>query len=180
MQKSPIEISFLWSRDEPADFRDFLLHCQLIELEGLNVRDALESAIKTRDDQRKRATEQKSRIIEPGDTLAIYIEGILPYSAPDRMVDPPLVQAGKNSPVWGYPVTVDAKGQIVLPLIGNVPLDGVEIASAVKQIHQQYGDKNILPGERENVISLSMLRKSGQGLEIRMLSGAKDKDASTP
>ncbi len=157
-----------------------MLHCQLIELEGRSVRDELEAAIKKRDIQRKRDAEQKSRIVKPGDTLAIYIEGILPYSGPDQMVDPPLVQAGNNAPVWGFPVTVDAQGKVVLPLIGGIALGGVEVTVAVKQIRQLYVAKNILSADREVVISLSMLRKSNDKLEIRMLTKGQGKEPSTP
>lgn len=74
--------------------------------------------------------------MQSGDALAICIEAVLPMDKQPL----PIMQAGKKSPVVGFPVPVHLSGEIVLPLIGRLKVVGMDVMEVQKLIR-----KPILP-----------------------------------
>ncbi|MEO8270642.1 MAG: polysaccharide biosynthesis/export family protein, partial [Aureliella sp.] len=69
---------------------------------------------------RQEQAEARLRFVHAGDTLAIYIPTLLPAEGSS----PPVLQAGKSPPVTGYPVPVNERGEITLPQLGLLSVEG--------------------------------------------------------
>ncbi|GAB5404994.1 MAG: hypothetical protein Aurels2KO_32250 [Aureliella sp.] len=107
------------------------------------------------------ARARKARTAEVGDTLAIYIQDLLPMPG----LPLPVMQAGTNDPVVGFPIPVNSSGQIVLPVIKPIKVVGKELAEIRKLIAAAYN--GVL---EEPTITVDMLSKSGNRQELRSLS----------
>lgn len=116
----------------------------------------------------KRAAKAKAlaRITaQSGDTLAIYIEGILPVEGSPI----PVMQAGTADPVIGYPIPVSSSGIIVVPLLSPLKVRGMQLDAIQKLITKSYEDQDIFaPGK--STITVDMLSKAGAKQELRSLS----------
>src|SRR5262249_49656466 len=73
----------------------------------------------------------KEYILEKGDTLGIYIEGVIgaaetppPVNIPDLAELPPSI---------GYPFPVRGDGTISLPYVGSIPVSGLTVEAAEKK-----------------------------------------------
>lgn len=87
--------------------------------------------------------------IQPGDILAVYIEGILPYNAPgNELTPPPITTLQSGVIVTGYPLPVAQDGSIALPLIDPVKVDGMTIREAEAAVREVYIKKDILRPEK--------------------------------
>jgi len=96
-------------------------------------------------------------VVAPGDVLAVYIPGVLPYQTPkDPAVPPPVNRIG-NQLVTGYPISVSMEGTLPLPLIGEVQIGGLRLEDAKRLITRTYIDKEILRSDRATVI-ITMIR----------------------
>ena len=84
----------------------------------------------------------KLREVKAGDTLAIYIPGILGEqgAAPPTWSDP----SGKFPPVIGFPVPVREDGTISLPLIGATNVGGKTLADVELILTETYRARKIL------------------------------------
>lgn len=79
--------------------------------------------------------------IAAGDVLAVYIDGVLDGGGAEKL----LIQT-KNGPVIGYPINVNERGEIKLPLIENLLVAG-KTASELEDMLQvafKSGDEPIL------------------------------------
>ncbi|HUQ70966.1 MAG TPA: polysaccharide biosynthesis/export family protein [Planctomycetaceae bacterium] len=85
-------------------------------------------------------------LVDSGDLLSIYIEGVLP-----RREEQPQVYFPQNSdvpPTVGYPIPVREDGTISLPLVGIIPVRGQSVMQVEDAIRRAYTvDKQFLqPG----------------------------------
>lgn len=87
-------------------------------------------------------------LLDEGDILGIYIEGILPYNPPDRPPEPPPVNFpevdSQLDPSLGYPVAVINDGTIQLPLLAPIKVKGLTVDQARELIRKYYLDAKIL------------------------------------
>jgi len=100
----------------------------------------------------------------PGDTLAIYIENNLP----SRGSPVPVMQAGTNNPVIGYPIPVSSSGEIILPELAPIQVASMQLTDIQKLIIQLYGE--IVSEPLVANASVDMLAKAGDVQELRSLS----------
>ena len=92
-------------------------------------------------------------VLAAGDTLGIYIEGVLGSAE-----TPPPVNVSESSdtpPSIGYPFPIRGDGTISLPYVQPVKVAGLTIEGAEKAVVQAYLDKAILrPEDRRILVSL--------------------------
>ncbi len=104
---------------------------------------------------------RQARLIQPGDTLAVYIPMVLPQSG-----DPPIIQAGTRTPAIGYPVIVSNAGNIDLPLLGTIETKEIDLDELKKRIVERIAQsqyfKNVPSG-----ITVQFLLRRGEQLELR-------------
>ena len=99
--------------------------------------------------------------LETGDTLGIYIEGILgseeippPVNIPDSNEQPPSI---------GYPFPIREDGTVSLPYVGNVAVakpaleESITIEEAEEKVAEAYSEKEILRVEDKRII-VSLMR----------------------
>lgn len=87
----------------------------------------------------------------PRDILGIYIEGVLgraddapPVHFPDRANIPPAI---------GFPIPVREDGTLPLPLVAPIPVAGLTLAEAEREIRRAYVvDRKILQPGRDRII----------------------------
>lgn len=94
-------------------------------------------------------------ILEAGDTLGVYVEGILgeaeappPVNLPDSPELPPSI---------GYPFPIRDDGTISLPYVGSVVVKGMTIEEAEKAVVDAYLKQEILRPEDQRIL-VSLLR----------------------
>jgi protein involved in polysaccharide export with SLBB domain len=98
-------------------------------------------------------------LLDQGDILGVYIEGVLPFNAPDQPPEPPPVNypdaASLLDPSIGYPTPVQEDGTIFLPLIEPVQIRGLTLEQAREKIKQAYIEARILtPGRAQPVVNV--------------------------
>ena len=97
-----------------------------------------------------RLTQEPPReyLLEKGDILGVYIERILPPSAPDQVPQLPPVnfpdQDSKLPPSLGYPIPVVEDGTISLPLIKPLNVSGMTVQQVRELIRRAYFDAKML------------------------------------
>lgn len=100
-------------------------------------------------------------LLEPGDTLGIYIEGILgseetppPVNVPDSTEEPPSI---------GYPFPIRQDGTISLPYVGSIKVakpalkESITIEEAEERVVEAYREKEILRVEDKRIL-VSLMR----------------------
>ncbi|TWU25780.1 Polysaccharide biosynthesis/export protein [Bythopirellula polymerisocia] len=98
----------------------------------------------------------KVYLLEPGDTLGIYIEGILgseetppPVNIPDSTEEPPSI---------GYPFPIRQDGTISLPYVGSIKVakpaleHSITIEEAEERVVEAYREKDILRVEDKRIL----------------------------
>ena len=111
--------------------------------------------------------------LDVGDTLGIYVEGIIG----DASTPPPvnLPSTPEEPPAIGFPFPVRAGGDVSLPLIEPVKVVGLTIEQAERAVIKQYRDAAIFRAEEANPrIIVTLLRPR----TIRVL--VVREDGSTP
>jgi protein involved in polysaccharide export with SLBB domain len=106
-----------------------------------------------------------------GDVLGIYVEGYLG----DRNLPLPLhvgphvrVREQYNlAPAAGYPVPVQADGNIALPAVGAVPVRGLTVVEAREAVRNAYLKKNLVRPETERVLLTLLYPRQTQVLVFR-------------
>jgi protein involved in polysaccharide export with SLBB domain len=87
-------------------------------------------------------------LLDAGDVLGVYIEGILPYSSADKPPEPPPVNfPGENStldPSIGFPIAVQENGTIALPSIAPIKVKGLNIEQVTNLIRKAYLEAKIV------------------------------------
>ncbi len=91
-----------------------------------------------------RLTQEPPRqyLIDKGDILGIYIEGVLPYTATDKPPEPPPVnfpnEKSTLDPSLGFPIVVQENGTIALPSIAPIKVKGMTIEQVTDLIREAY------------------------------------------
>ena len=98
-------------------------------------------------------------LVDSGDVLAIYIEGVL-----GNREQPPINQPLDNTrpPTLGYPLTVRDDGTLSLPLINPIPVRGRSISQIEELIRFAYTQERRLlqPGRDRILLTLHQQRVS--------------------
>ena len=86
-------------------------------------------------------------LVDKGDVLAIYIEGVLPYTDSDKPPTPPPVNMPSEKstldPSIGFPIVVQENGTIALPSIEPVKIKGLTLEQVTDSIRKAYLDARI-------------------------------------
>ena len=115
-----------------------------------------------------RQTPPEQYVLDKGDILGIYIQGI----TGDKDVPPPVnFPSGRDEdldPGLGYPVPVRDDGYISLPLVTPIRVTGLTLSQAERKIVGAYTkDKKILLEGNEKIIVTLMKRRTYNVLVIR-------------
>lgn len=96
-------------------------------------------------------------LLDKGDILGVYIEGILPFTPPNQPPAlPPVNFPDADStlpPSMGYPVTVQEEGTISLPLIRPLKVKGMAVEQVRELIRQEYLKAKILREDENRVLT---------------------------
>lgn len=96
-------------------------------------------------------------LLDGGDILGVYIEGVLPFNNPDQPPPPPPVNfPAENSlqpPSLGYPIAVQEDGAIALPLIKPLKVKGLTVEQVRELIRKSYLDSKILNEGNSRVLT---------------------------
>lgn len=101
-------------------------------------------------------------LLDEGDILGVYIEGVLPFSSPQSIpAAPPINFPGDAStlpPSIGFPIAIQADGLISLPLLESFSIRGLTIEQAKQKIRELYLENDILPSKKTMPI-VSLIRE---------------------
>jgi len=123
--------------------------------------------LKRPDKVKRENAEARLRFVHAGDTLAVYIPNFLPVDGSS----PPVLQAGKSPPVTGYPVPVNTQGEITVPGLEPLPVEGKDLKE-VRELLVQALAKLVRPDEfMIRGITVQFLMHAGEEVEIRNVSG---------
>jgi Polysaccharide biosynthesis/export protein len=107
--------------------------------------------------------EPRSYILDHGDILGIAIDGILPFSEPEKVPQMPPVHfpdaRSTLPPSTGFPITVLEDGTISLPLIKPISVKGLTVDQARDKIRQSYIDAKVVRQEKEITPVVTLMRK---------------------
>ena len=96
-------------------------------------------------------------LLDGGDILGVYVEGVLPFVQPDEPPEPPPVnfpeQDSTLPPSIGYPIAVQEDGTIALPLIRPLNVKGMTVEQVREVIRNAYVDSDILPETNGKVVT---------------------------
>ncbi len=96
-----------------------------------------------------RLAQEPSRqyLLDKGDILGIYIEGVLPYTPTDKPPEPPPVNFPKEDstldPSVGFPIVVQESGTISLPSIEPIKVKGMTVEQVTELIRKKYLEEKI-------------------------------------
>ena len=105
-------------------------------------------------------------ILDSGDTLGIYVQGI----TGDKETPPPVhfPEDEGMQPALGYPVPIRDDGMISLPLINPIKVAGLTLGQAEARIRDAYTqDKQILLKGNDKIIVTLMRRRTYNILVVR-------------
>jgi protein involved in polysaccharide export with SLBB domain len=90
---------------------------------------------------------KRQYLLDKGDILGVYIEGVLPYTPTDKPPEPPPVnfppQGSDQDPSVGFPIVVQESGTISLPSIEPIKVKGMTVEQVTELIRKAYLDANI-------------------------------------
>jgi len=150
-------------------------------LHGLPVRYLPEELKSTSRSEKKtidlsllRQTPQADHLIDSGDVLAIYIEGVLGRREEIPPVFVPARDDTMGAPSLGYPIPVRSDGTISLPLNEPIRVRGMTIQQAEHTIREAYvNEKEILKPGRERIFVSLQRPRSYRVLVIRQEAGGE-------
>lgn len=98
--------------------------------------------------------------VGPGDTLAIFVYGVLPpsvdetpvlsqYQTLNQRYYPP--SGSIVNPSTGLPMTIAADGTLEMPLVGRLPVTGMTVQEVSDKIKEVYKDLAVIAAGRERV-----------------------------
>jgi len=116
-------------------------------------------------------------LLDDGDILGVYIEGVLPFVPPDRPPEPPPVNfpdaTSQLDPSLGYPIAVINDGTIQLPNLEPIKVRGLTIDQTRDLIRKYYLDSEILKdSEKLQPIVTLMKERTYNVIVIRQDMGA--------
>jgi hypothetical protein len=96
-------------------------------------------------------------LLDGGDILGIYVEGILPFTPLDQPPElPPVNFPDKDSvlpPSLGYPLAIQEDGTISLPLVRPIEVKGLTVEQVQEKIRRAYLDAKILKEDGSRVLT---------------------------
>jgi hypothetical protein len=104
-------------------------------------------------------------LVDEGDVLGVYVEGILPYSVPGEPPQLPPVnfpdQTSDLQPSMGFPITVLPDGSLRLPDLRPVDVRGLTISQVADKIRKEYLDADVLRDTEGKQVSpiVTLIRK---------------------
>lgn len=102
----------------------------------------------------------EDHLIGAGDTLAIYVFGVLPPSTEETVIlqrSQPVNQryypphGSSVGPTTGVPVSVNADGTVDLPLLDAVDIKGLTLSQATRKLKDLYTEEGLIKEGRERV-----------------------------
>jgi len=127
-----------------------------------------------------RLTQEPPRqyLIDKGDILGIYIEGVLPYTATDKPPEPPPVnfpnEKSTLDPSLGFPIVVQENGTIALPSIAPIKVRGMTIEQVTDLIRNAYLEARIFTNaERLRPIVTMMKERQYNVVVVRQDVGSQ-------
>jgi protein involved in polysaccharide export with SLBB domain len=102
----------------------------------------------------------RQHLVDKGDILGIYIEGVLPYTDTDKPPEPPPVNFPKDDstldPSIGFPIVVQENGTISLPSIAPLKVKGMTVDQVTEVIRKGYLDEKIFtnPSRLRPIVTL--------------------------
>ncbi len=134
-----------------------------------------------------RLSQEKPReyLLDGGDILGVYIEGILPFTPPNQPPTlPPVNFPDADStlpPSMGYPVTVQENGTIFLPLIKPLEVKGLSVEQVSARIRQAYLEAEILKEDAKRVLTpiVTLLEKRTINVVVVRQDIGGDRGANT-
>ncbi len=120
-----------------------------------------------------RQTPPPRYLLDSGDVLAIYIEGVLG----DRRQVPPVhfPQNQQTPPSFGFPIPVRDDGTISLPMSQPIDVRGMTVGQVEQAIRKRLTvDKNVLKPGRERILVSLQRPRSYRVLVIRQEAGASN------
>lgn len=112
--------------------------------------------------------------IAAGDVLAVYIDGVLDGGGAEK----PLIQT-KNGPVIGYPINVNERGEIKLPLIENLSVAGKTASELEDMLQVAFKSGNVPILNDGAFITVSFVRSRFRTNETNATTGS-DSTTSEP
>jgi hypothetical protein len=99
-------------------------------------------------------------LVGPRDVLGIHIQNMLgaEADAPPITVVPAANDQHVVQPTVGHPITVQANGEIALPLIPPLKVQGMTIPEVASAIHKAYAKDRQLLQEGQDRISVNLVR----------------------
>ena len=117
----------------------------------------------------------------PGDILGVYVDGILPYSAPNSAPEPPPVNfPGAQSalpPSIGYPIAVQDDGTLSLPLLEPISVEGLTLDQVRDAIRDAYIKEEILRPDKARPI-VTIIRERTFNVVVIREDSAQAADAN--
>lgn len=118
-------------------------------------------------------------IIGPKDVLGVFIDGVLPMTAPNQPpADPPVYFPSQIDPVGigltpalGFPIEVERNGTLVLPLVDPISVDGMTIREAYAAIRKAYLDAGVLEEGTERIFLNVMQPRQSRVFVVRQELG---------
>lgn len=103
-----------------------------------------------------RQTPPSTHLVDSGDVLGIYIEGVLGDRKQPQPVNIPL--GADVPPSFGFPIPVRDDGTISLPLVGSIAVRGKTIAEVEDLLKQAYTVKKAFLNAENDRILVSLQR----------------------
>lgn len=119
-----------------------------------------------------RLTQEPPRqyLMDSGDILGVYIEGVLPYTPADRPPEPPPVNfPDKDSqldPSLGYPIVVQENGTIALPSIEPIKVRGMTVEQVSELIRKAYLDARVFTNAEKLHPIVTMLKERSYNIVV--------------
>lgn len=109
--------------------------------------------------------------IGPGDILGVYIEGVLPFNAPNAPPQPPPINFPDAQsvlpPSIGYPIPVQEDGTLSLPLLEPLEVENLTLEQVRDAIRDAYIDNDILRPEKARPIVTVIRERTYDVIVIR-------------
>ncbi|MCA9264853.1 MAG: polysaccharide biosynthesis/export family protein [Planctomycetales bacterium] len=107
-----------------------------------------------------RQEEPEEYLLDAGDVLGIYIAGVFPPTMDIQQIAPPPVNFPSRidpvgtglPPSLGYPLEIDADGNLPLPLVEPISVRGLSVREAKDVIRQAYLEDGTLKEGRDAIL----------------------------
>ncbi|WP_413430949.1 polysaccharide biosynthesis/export family protein [Crateriforma spongiae] len=110
-------------------------------------------------------------LLDGGDILGVYIEGVLPFNPPNEPPEPPPVNFPEADntlpPSIGYPIAIQDDGTLALPLIEPLDVAGLTLEQVRDKIRDAYIDEEILIEEKARPIVTLIQKRTYNIIVIR-------------